>query len=115
MAAHIGAVGAEAVYRRVGDAMGELERLAVGDQQVAAFCRGDGVVLARMQAAVDVVEGVGLTVDTGDDAHAHLSRAVRWRNYSCGPVTSVHRSCGVDISRGSLRLLARTAKGGSGW
>jgi hypothetical protein len=44
----------------------------------------------------------------GDDAAAHLRRAVHWRRYSRGPVDALHRSCGADIARGSLRLLGRT-------
>jgi hypothetical protein len=55
---------------------------------------------------VGVVEA-GVAVDRGDDAAAHLRRAVRWRRYSRGPVDALHRSCGADIARGSLRLLGR--------
>jgi hypothetical protein len=62
-------------------------------------------VLAVMSAAVDVVEAVGVQVDRGDDATAHLRRAVHWRRYSRGPVGALHCSCGADIARGSLRLL----------
>jgi hypothetical protein len=54
-----------------------------------------------------VVEAVGVQVDRGDDAAAHLRRAVHWRRYSRGPVNALHRSCGADIARGSLRLLGR--------
>ncbi|HTI75954.1 MAG TPA: hypothetical protein VL634_13240, partial [Mycobacterium sp.] len=67
----------------------------------------DATVLAVMSAAVDVVEAAGIRVDRGDDSAAHLRRAVRWRHYSRGPVTSLHRACGADISRGSLRLLGQ--------
>jgi hypothetical protein len=60
-----------------------------------------------MTAAVDVVEAAGALVDRGDDLAAHLRRAVHWRRYSRGPVDALHRSCGADIARGSLRLLGR--------
>ena len=30
-----------------------------------------------------------------------------WRRYGAGPVSAVHGRCGVDISRGSLRLIRR--------
>ena len=79
-----------------------------GDKRLAAFLTTDETVLAVMAAAVDVVEAVGVAVDRGDDAAAHLRRAVHWRRYSRGPVDALHRSCGADITRGSLRLLGRT-------
>jgi hypothetical protein len=60
-----------------------------------------------MAAAVDVVQACGLTVDRGDDADAHVRRAVHWRHYAHGPVDVTHRCCAADISRGSLRLLGR--------
>ena len=67
----------------------------------------DATVLAVMAAAVDVVEAAGVEVDRGDDSAAHLRRAVHWRRYSRGPVGALHRSCGADIARGSLRLIGR--------
>ncbi len=57
-------------------------------------------------AAAEVMSGAGIAVDTGAGAEAHLRRAVRWQRYSAGPVTALHRACGADIARGSLRLLA---------
>jgi hypothetical protein len=57
-----------------------------------------------MAAAVDVLEAAGLIVDPANDPVAHRRRAVRWRRYSRGPVSAVHRACGTDIVRGSLRL-----------
>jgi hypothetical protein len=96
-------------YRRVRSALTELNSLAVqsGDERLAEFLSTDETVLAVMAAAVDVVEAVGAAVDRGDDAAAHLRRAVHWRRYSRGPVDALHRSCGADIARGSLRLLGR--------
>jgi hypothetical protein len=37
---------------------------------------------------------------------APLRVAVHWRRCS-GPVDALHRSCGADIGRGSLRLLGQ--------
>ncbi|CPB59317.1 Hypothetical protein ERS007731_05640 [Mycobacterium tuberculosis] len=38
-----------------------------------------------------------------DDPAAHLPRAVRWHRYSLDN-GDMHRTCGADIARGSLRL-----------
>jgi hypothetical protein len=105
--AHLEVVGAPVRYRRVRAAMAELQALAVqsGDETLAEFLSTDETVLAVMAAAVDVVEAAGIAVDRGDDAPSHLRRAVHWRRYSRGPVDALHRRCGADISRGSLRLL----------
>jgi hypothetical protein len=107
--ARIEAAGAPVRYRRVRAAMTELQALAVqsGDARLSEFLSTDETVLTVMAAAVDVVEAAGVRVDTGDDAASHLRRAVHWRRYSRGPVDALHRSCGADISRGSLRLLGR--------
>lgn len=107
---HIEAAGAPVRYRRVRSALAELNCLAVqsGDERLTEFLSNDDTVLAVMAAAVDVVEAEGTAVDRGDDAAAHLRRAVHWRRYSRGPVDVLHRSCGADIARGSLRLLGRT-------
>jgi hypothetical protein len=106
---HIEAAGAPVRYHRVRWALTELNSLAVqsGDQRLTEFLSTDETVLAVMAAAVDVVESVGAAVDRGDNAAAHLRRAVHWRRYSRGPVDALHRSCGADIARGSLRLLGR--------
>lgn len=104
---HIAAVAAPLHYHRLQTAITELRCLAVlsDNPRLADFLSTDATVLAVMSAAVDVVEAVGVRVDRGDDAAAHLRRAVRWRHYSRGPVSALHRSCGADIARGSLRLL----------
>jgi hypothetical protein len=106
---HIEAAGAPVRYRRIRSALTELNCLAVesGDDGLAEFLSTDETVLAVMTAAVDVVEAAGALVDRGDDLAAHLRRAVHWRRYSRGPVDALHRSCGADIARGSLRLLGR--------
>jgi hypothetical protein len=107
--AQLDAAGAPVRYRRMCTAMAELHALAVqsGDDRLAGFLSTDETVLAVMTAAVDVVEAAGVVVDRGDDAASHLRRAVHWRRYSRGPVDALHRSCGADISRGSLRLLGQ--------
>lgn len=73
------------------DAMGE-----------AAFT--DTAVLARMRAAVLVLQQAGHEVDTAEDRDSHLRRAVQWQRFSRGPVSPRHRACAVDVVRGSLRL-----------
>ncbi|MEZ0339053.1 hypothetical protein ACAG25_03615 [Mycobacterium sp. pV006] len=104
------AAAAPARYRAVRAAVRALRLLAIAqrDAELTAFLRSDSAVLAVMAAAVDVVEAAGATVDRGDDAATHLRRAVHWQRYACGPVDRLHAACGADISRGSLRLLART-------
>jgi hypothetical protein len=97
---------AEAGYRRVLAVADELQVPAITDAQIAAFLAADDTVLARMAAAVDVVEGAGLRVDPADDAAAHLRRAVHWRQLADAPLGALHRDCAADIARGSLRLLA---------
>ncbi len=104
----VAVIGAEARYRRVLDAVAELEALAVSHDEISArisefLCRDD-TVIARMAAAVDVAESAGLEVGPCHDPAAHLSQAMRWRRYSRGPVSDVHRACGADIARGSLRF-----------
>lgn len=101
--AAIDTVAAPVRYRRVRWALAELR--AVGGPAVGRFLAADDTVIAVMAAAVDVVQADGLTVDPGDDGHAHLCRARRWRHYRDGPVNVLHRQCGDDIVRGSLRLL----------
>ena len=106
---HIDAAAAPVRYRRMRSVITELHSLAVqsGDPRLAEFLSTDETVLAVMAAAVDVVEATGVCVNRGDDAAAHLRRAVQWRRYSRGPVDALHRSCGTDIARGSLRLLGQ--------
>ncbi len=109
--ARLAAVGAEVHYRRMLDAVAELEALAVTDSRAAEFLSRDATVIARMAAAVDVVEAAGLDVDRCDSPAAHLRRALRWRHYGRGPVSGIHNACGADIARGSLRLWSHA--GGS--
>lgn len=103
------AVAAPVRHRRVRAALGELRTLAAqsGDDRLDAFLTGDEVVIAVMAAAVDVMQASGLAVDRGDDADAHVRRAVLWRRYARGPLDVLHQRCATDIARGSLRLLGR--------
>jgi hypothetical protein len=107
--ARIAATGAEVRYRRVRSALVELRTMAArGTPAVTKFLSGDDAVLAAMAAAVELVQAEGLTVDADDQPSAHLRRALHWHRYSRGPVNPIHRDCGADICRGSLRLLRRT-------
>jgi hypothetical protein len=111
----IAVFGAEVRYQRVLAAVAELEALAVSRDEIAesisGFLARDDTVVARMAAAVELAEAAGLEVDPvdldRDDAAAHLPRAVRWRRYIRGPVSDLHRACGMDIARGSLRLWSQ--------
>jgi hypothetical protein len=103
----IESVGAQVRYRRVLDAVAELQMLAITDRRVDEFLSRDDTVVARMAAAVDVVEAAGMNVDRCDSAAAYLRRAVGWQRYSRGPVAGLHRACGADIVRGSLRLWSK--------
>jgi hypothetical protein len=103
----IEAVGAQVHYRRMLDAVAELETLAVTDCRVNEFLSRDETVIARMTAAMNVVEAAGMRVDRCDSAAAHLRRAVGWQRYSRGSVSGIHRACGADIVRGSLRLWSK--------
>ncbi len=107
--AQLDATGAPLRYRRLQSAITELRTLATqsNDELLTAFLSTDAAVIAVMAAAVDVVEAAGVAVDRGDDGASHLRRAVHWRRYSRGPVDALHRACGADICRGSLRLLGR--------
>lgn len=106
--ARLAVVGAEVRYRRVRTALVQLGAMAArGAPAVSEFLSGDEAVIAVMAAAVDVVQAVGVTVDTDDKPSAHLRRALYWHRYSRGPVNTLHRHCGADICRGSLRLLRR--------
>ena len=106
--AQLAATGAEVRYRRVRTALVQLRTLAThGRPALSEFLSGDNAAIAVMAAAVDVVQAAGLTVDHDDQPSAHLHRALHWHRYSRGPVNDLHRSCGADICRGSLRLLRR--------
>lgn len=119
--AKIGAVGAEVRYQRVLQAVAELEALAVRQgslgERISGFLSHDDTVVARMAAAADLAEAAGLdpdnpgSLDLDRDVHrdpsAHLPRAVRWQRYSRASASELHRACGADIARGSLRMWSQ--------
>ena len=116
-------VGAEVRYQRMLTAVAELEAAGVGQgrlgEEITAFLSRDETVVARMADAVELAEAAGLEVDPvdvdRDDPAAQLPRAARWQRYSLGrlgPVSDLHRACGADIVRGSLRLWSQGSLAG---
>ncbi|MCA2296138.1 hypothetical protein JF735_21290 [Mycobacterium avium] len=112
--AEIGALGAEVRYRRVLGAVAELEALAVGGaalgERISGFLSRDDTVVARMAAALDMA--VDMAGDMAGEAapgdpSGHLARAVHWQRYSRASGSDLHRACGADIARGSLRLWSQ--------
>ncbi|HEV7420378.1 MAG TPA: hypothetical protein VGO30_11075 [Mycobacterium sp.] len=105
--AALSAAAAPVRYRRLRAALAEIHSMAVqfNDERLFRLLDSDAAVLATMTAAVDVVKADGIPVDPGDHRDAHLRRAVQWQRYGRGPVDSLHRSCSVAITRGSLRLF----------
>lgn len=95
--------GARPRYRRVLDAVGDLEALAVSDARVAAFLARDATVVARMAAALDAVRADELELGPS----APLQRAAHWQRRRRTVTNELHRACAADIARGSLRLWAR--------
>jgi hypothetical protein len=77
------------------------------EAHVTEFSASEQQVAARMSAAIEVVRAAGMTVDDDVTAAAHLRRAIAWQRYARGPVSRLHRCCGADIARGSLRLWER--------
>lgn len=106
----LAALGAAVHYRRLLEAVAELDALAVEAARIGHFLADDAVVSARMAAAVAVVEAAGLSAGSAGDPDAALRRATRWQHYSAGPVAALHRACGADIARGSLRIWSRTGE-----
>lgn len=101
------ALAAVVRYRRLLAAVRRLAALAVADGRIDAFLSRDETVLARMAAAMELAQAAGLTAEPAADADAQLRRARHWHRYRCGPVDALHRACGSDIARGSLRLWFR--------
>lgn len=96
------AAGARIRYRRMLDAVTDLEALAVCDPAIAEFLACDDTVIARMATATDAAGGLA----SGPDAP--LPRAVHWRRRGHTAADELHRACAADIVRGSLRLWSRT-------
>ncbi len=95
--------GAPARYRRVLAAHQALEARAVTDADAAEFLHANDTVLAVRDAAAEVLRAAGVAVTPA--SHAPRAQAIRWRRYAAGPVSALHRQCGLDLARGSLRLL----------
>ena len=104
--AAIDRAGAPIRYRRLIQALAQLAELAVGPggAGVAQFLAADAVVLARMAAAVDVIAAPETAAGPTGGRSAQLRRAIHWQRYARGPVSGLHRACGIDIARGALRL-----------
>lgn len=98
--------GSEVRYQRILDTAVMVAKLfsGPGGDRFAELMAGDDVVLARMSAAADVLSALGLVVEDDD----LLRQANKWQVYSRGPVSALHRECGVDVARGSLRLWSRS-------
>ena len=105
--AAIDRAGAPIRYRRVEAALDELAGRALGPDgaRLAVFLAGDDVVLSRMLAAAEVMRAAGMAVPSVPADP--LAAAIRWRRYSDGPVSVLHRACAADLSRGALRLWDR--------
>lgn len=112
--ARLEAACAEVRYRRVLEAVAQLEALAASappaGPAISDFLRSDDTVLARMAVAMDAVLTSRLPPGPGES----LARAVHWQRYSQESVNGVHQACGTDITRGSLRLWHLTAGSGPG-
>jgi hypothetical protein len=97
-------------YRRMLEAVAGLETMAVTDERISDFLARDDTVVARMMAAMDAVEAVGMDVDRADTAAAHLHRATHWQRHRRGAARGVQRAYGTDIVRGSLRLWSKVGR-----
>ena len=104
--AEIDRAAAPVRYRRIESVLTELTGMAAGPggARLAEFLAGDDVVLARMAAAAEVLGAAGMPVSRAADS---LRMAIGWQRYAEGPVSELHRSCGLDLTRGALRLWDR--------
>lgn len=102
--ARLAALSAGVQHRRMSEAVGRLEALAVGRDFAARiddFLTRDATVAARMAAAVAVLPEHAVPGEP-------LRRARRWQGYRSAPVGITQRACAGDIARGSLRAWAAT-------
>lgn len=104
--AEIDRAAAPVRYRRMRAVLTELTGMSAGPAgaRLAQFLAGDDVVLARMAAAAEVLAAAGMPIPRAGDP---LRMAIDWQRYSAGPVSELHRWCGLDLSRGALRLWDR--------
>ena len=90
----IGASGRDSTVGRGGGGFGGVH--------VAELLAADEVVLAKRDAALDVLLSAGMqAAGLGElqSQDAHLREAIFWRTYSLGPVLELHRACAADVSR----------------
>lgn len=104
--AEIDRAAAPVRYRRMRAVLTELTGMSAGPAgaRLAQFLAGDDVVLARMAAAAEVLAAAGMPIPRAGDP---LRMAIDWQRYSASPVSELHRWCGLDLSRGALRLWDR--------
>ncbi|MGI9162887.1 MAG: hypothetical protein ACR2JI_08220 [Mycobacterium sp.] len=104
--AEIDRAAAPVRYRRMRAVLTELTGMGAGPggARLARFVAGDDVVLARMAAAAEVLAAAGMPIPRATDP---LRMAIHWQRYSAGPVSELHRWCGLDLVRGALRLWDR--------
>lgn len=95
-----------AVLSEIAWAASELE-----DERVHRWLASDATAALRTAAATAALAAEGLVVDADMDPDAHLRRALHWRRHGRRMPADVHRRCAADVSRGSLRLLARAGAG----
>ncbi|MDR3659705.1 MAG: hypothetical protein P4L86_04730 [Mycobacterium sp.] len=107
------ATSAAGTYRDVRDCLAEIAVAAteLADDRISRWLVSDATTALVVAAATTALEAGGLRVDRGTDAGAQLRGALQWRSYSRNTADDLHRSCARDVSRGSLRLLARAG----GW
>lgn len=98
--AALSARAAELYYRRVLEAVAELEALAVEHtgigQRIFDFLSCDDAVIARMAAAVEAAQALEPTAPTDPTGRDEGSR--------------LRRACAADITRGSLRRSAHSGE-----
>ena len=104
--AEIDRAAAPVRYRRMRAVLTELTGMSAGPAgaRLAQFVAGDDVVQARMAAAAEVLAAAGMPIPRAGDP---LRMAIDWQRYSAGPVSELHRWCGLDLTRGALRLWDR--------
>lgn len=94
-------------YRRILAAWPSLTAMAAepGGEPLAGLLASDEVVLARMDAAAEVLRQAGMPVPQPPPAR-QLRAAIGWQRYARGPVSELHACCAADLARGALRLAA---------
>ncbi|OBJ42373.1 hypothetical protein A5630_20995 [Mycolicibacterium mucogenicum] len=100
-------------YRSICAVLGEIawEASELDDDRVCRWLASDTIAALRTAAATAALAADGLVVDAAMDPDAHLRRALHWRRYGRRTPAELHRRCAADVSRGSLRLLARAGAG----